>query len=394
MGADAEHHVSNSLDHRLDRRELVRRPTIPELDGLRGIAILLVFLTHFVALYLSPAGSPVDAVVRWVARFGWTGVDLFFVLSGFLITGILLDTRHQPHYWRNYAARRILRIFPLYYGVLVLAFLVVPLVGHWTSPALETLRSNQAWFWAYAVNILQVVKGEAATPLNTSHFWSLCIEEQFYIVWPLVILFASPRGIFRIAFWAIVLGGVFRVWIVLSPLPTWAAYVLTPGRLDGLMIGAALAVLARGPGLESVRPYAKVVALGSGLVTLVLALWRGMGYRDPVVAVVGFPTIAVGFGAALVLSLTGGLQLKRILSHPHLRAWGKYSYGLYLLHFPILGGVESMWGKRMAQMTIAGSHLPGVLVRSMVAVPLAWAAAWASYNLYEKRFLGLKRFFV
>ena len=93
---------------------------IPELDGLRGIAILLVFLTHFGAAYL--VGSPgVDAGVYALARFGWTGVDLFFVLSGFLITGILLDTKNAPHYWRNYAAKRCLRIFPLYFGVLLMA---------------------------------------------------------------------------------------------------------------------------------------------------------------------------------------------------------------------------------------------------------------------------------
>ena len=369
------------------------RRTIPELDGLRGLAILLVFLTHFVALELPAHAGAFDGAVRWVARFGWTGVDLFFVLSGFLITGILLDTKGRPNYWRNYAARRCLRIFPLYYGALVLVMIVLPAVTHWSDPAFKTLRDHQAWYWTYTVNFLQVIKGRAAAPLNTSHFWSLCIEEQFYLLWPLVVLFASPRAIVRIAVGACVFGLAFRWWLVGTTLDPASAYVLTPGRLDGLMIGAALAVKRRDGGLERLRPVAlRVVAAGAAVV-LGLALWRGMEYEDPVMAVAGFPAIALTFGGFLVLGLTSPGPLSRFLSLGPLRSWGKYSYGLYLIHYPLLGALDDKLGPRLSRMVWRGSHLPGVVLLCAVGVPLAYGIAWLSYHLYEKRFLALKRYF-
>lgn len=369
------------------------RRTIPELDGLRGVAILLVFLTHFIAQSLDRHAMGVDGAVRWVARFGWTGVDLFFVLSGFLITGILLDTRGQPNYWRNYAARRFLRIFPLYYGALALVMFVVPLSG-WRDPALGVLRHNQAWYWTYTVNFLEALRGPAATPLNTEHFWSLCIEEQFYLVWPLVVLLASRRTLLRIAAFTCVFGVAFRWWLLGQPVDPSATYVLTPGRLDGLMIGAVLAVAQREGGLERWRPLAWRVASAAAALVVALALWRGMEHSDPVMAVIGYPAIAVGFGGLLVLSLTGpDGALRRLLSQRHLRSWGKYSYGLYVIHYPVVGALWEKLGSHADRWVWRGSHLPGIAVITAMGVPLSYGIAWLSYNLYEKRFLALKHHF-
>src|SRR3954464_3713102 len=129
------------------------RGHLPALDGLRGLAIVLVLFTHAIALPLEPVQGSLDSAVHALARIGWTGVDLFFVLSGFLITGILLDTRNEPRRWSRFFARRSLRIFPLYYGVLVALFVILPLVArHWTEPTYLTLEKNQAWYWLYAVN--------------------------------------------------------------------------------------------------------------------------------------------------------------------------------------------------------------------------------------------------
>ena len=375
-------------------RALRRVPTlIPELDGFRGIAILLVFLSHFVAIYLVGA-TGFDAGVYAVARFGWTGVDVFFVLSGFLITGILLDTKDAPHYWRNYAAKRCLRIFPLYFGVLLIAFVLVPRLG-WDEPQYATLRQNQLWYWTYLVNVLEVVKGPAATPLNTGHLWSLCIEEQFYVIWPFVVLVASRAGLVRIAAWTMALGLPIRMALVHTLGPD-AAYVLTPGRLDGLMMGAVVAVVARAPGglLRWRRVAIRVLAAGAvGL--LVLAVWRGMEYRDPVVAVVGYPLLAMTHGALLVFSLTDHRGWAAVLRTAVLRQWGKYSYGLYLLHYPLLWALDDKLGGVFNDpgLLIAGSRLPGVLLRSAVGVPLAFGIAWVSYQLFEQRFLVLKRHF-
>lgn len=369
------------------------RRNIPELDGLRGIAILLVFLTHFVALQLPTGTGGVDGSVRWVARFGWTGVDLFFVLSGFLITGILLDSKGDAHYWRNYAARRVLRIFPLYYGALLAVFVILPHVVHWNDPDFATLRANQLWYWTYMVNVLQAVKGGAATPLNTSHFWSLCVEEQFYLVWPAVVLVSTPRGLVRVAVAASLFGMLFRIALVSAGAKPGIAYVLTPGHLDGLMAGATLAVAAREGGLERFRRVALRVFGFTSAVILVLAAWRGMEYTDPVIAIAGFPLIAACYGALLVLGTTSTGWLGRLLRARHLRAWGKYSYGLYLLHYPLLGVLDDKLGPSLDRLTWGGSHLPGVLALCVVGLPMSYAIAWASYNLYEKRFLALKRYF-
>lgn len=370
------------------------RRTIPELDGLRGVAILLVFLAHFVAFQLPPQLNSFDGDVQWIVRFGWTGVDLFFVLSGFLITGVLLDTKGQPRYWRNYVARRCLRIFPLYYGALVLILIVLPAVTHWSDDRFLTLRANQAWYWTYTVNFMEVIKGPGSAPLNTSHFWSLCIEEQFYLLWPLVVLLVPRRAILHIAVGAGVFGIAFRWWLVHSAPDSSAPYILTPGRLDGLMIGAVLAVQQRDGGLERLRPLANRVWRTASALVIGLALWRGMDYRDPVMAVLGFPAVAAAYGGLLVLALTGpGDRLRRFLSLRPLRSWGKYSYGLYLIHYPLLGALNQKLGGRMGTLMWLGSHMPGVVVIALVGVPLAYALAWCSYHVYEKPFLSLKRYF-
>lgn len=373
---------------------------LPPLDGLRGIAILLVFVTHMVALPLGSNATGVDGIVRALARFGWTGVDLFFVLSGFLITGILLDSRGEPHYWRNYFARRTLRIFPLYYGSLTFLFFLLPHLVHWNDPEYATLRANQAWYWTYTVNFLEVLKGVAATPLNTVHFWSLCIEEQFYFFWPFVVLLVSSKALIRVAAYTIAFGIVFRTCFVLvNPLrDAAAAYVLTPGRLDGLMAGAVLAVRMRELGtLRALRGLASRGMWMAGAALLILAIWRGgFEYHDPATAIIAYPVIATFYASLLVLALANPASspLVRLLSGRRLRQWGKYSYGLYVLHFPLLGVLDTkLTVLHGSFLTIAGSHLPAVMLRAAIAVPLSYAVAWLSYNLYEKRFLALKRYF-
>ena len=371
---------------------------LPALDGLRGLAILLVMLTHAIGLPLAESRSTIDATGHAFARFGWTGVDLFFVLSGFLITGILLDTRNEPRRWVRFYARRSLRIFPLYYGVLVGLFVLLPLAaGHWSEPAYQTLEKNQGWFWLYAVNFLEIwSKGTGAT-LNTVHFWSLSIEEQFYLFWPLVVFAVKPRTILRIAGVVAVAGLAARIWFAAADPFGYpgTSYLFTPVRLDGLMMGAVLAVLARSNGgLERLRTIAPVVAMTGALAILSIGIWRGIFlYKDPVVNTIGFPIVAVTYGALLVMVLNArtGTWLNRFFAAGFLRSWGKYSYGIYVFHFLIMGAFG--WFLPIWQYEIGGSRLPAAVLFAVILAAVSFGTAWVSYNVYEKRFLALKRFF-
>jgi peptidoglycan/LPS O-acetylase OafA/YrhL len=171
---------------------------IPALDGIRGIAIIAVMVFHFFLFGgLSPQNK-IDGIFYAVAKMGWAGVDLFFVLSGFLITGILHDSRGNDGFFRIFYARRFFRIFPLYYGALVLFLVVLPLSGA-AWKALETGPKEQFWLWAYVTNIRIALDNDwGRVPKALIHFWSLAVEEQFYLAWPFLVYFASRRVVLRL----------------------------------------------------------------------------------------------------------------------------------------------------------------------------------------------------
>ena len=372
---------------------------LPALDGFRGAAMIVVFLNHAIAVPLAEATTRIDAAAHAIGYMGWVAIDAFFVLSGFLITGILLDTQGQPRWWPDFFVRRALRVFPLYYGALVVLFVLLPRLVRWSEPDFRTLQANQWWYWTYVVNLLAALTRVRGTPLGTAHFWSLSVEEQFYLTWPLVVWACKPRGLFRVAALAAIGGLGFRLALVLwDPSNARAAFFLTPGRLDGLMIGAALAVLARMPGgLARVGALAPRV-FTAALVTLGLlaALRGGLYLGDPVVAVAAYPVVALAFGALLVMALTRPptSRLVRLLSSDWLRNWGKYSYGIYVIHLPLLSAIE--YKTRFYRHGVAwlgGSRLPATLLFAAVGMSLSYMLGWLSYHLSEKRFLALKRLF-
>src|SRR3954466_4450020 len=212
------------------------RGHLPTLDGLRGIAILAVMIHH--AAEFGQGNSPATAVHQFL-HLGRHGVDLFFVLSGFLITGILLDSKGSPRYFSTFYARRTLRIFPLYYGVLLVVLVVLPLIVP-QPPAAREVIADQGWLWLYASNILMAWRNRVlfnGEHVYLSHFWSLAVEEQFYLVWPLVVLLVGGRGL------AWVCAACLPVALVVRGLTTRgsefsAAIFLTPCRVDSLAVGA------------------------------------------------------------------------------------------------------------------------------------------------------------
>jgi peptidoglycan/LPS O-acetylase OafA/YrhL len=358
------------------------------LDGLRGVAVLLVLAFHF--LHVDGEGGAVERVLLATSRAGWAGVDLFFVLSGFLITGILLDARGGKGYFRAFYARRVLRIFPLYYAYLAVLFLVVPLV----LPSLDVKRETQGWLWTYLGNLLFAREGGFHASPYTGHFWSLAVEEQFYLAWPFLVWLLPRRALAAVC--AALVAGAFalRFGIHRTTFNATAAYVLTPARMDALALGALVAIAAREPSwwprLRRAVPW--VLAASTAAVAAVWVRQGGLFGGDPVVQVWAFGPLAAGFAAVLVIALDPARspRLARALSASPLRGAGKYSYGLYVLHYPIFLALEGAGLTSLALAGVLGGRVAGMLAFAAIAGVATLAAALASWHLLEKRFLRLK----
>lgn len=172
-------------------------PRIKALDGLRGIAVLLVIASHFFPYPLHPNGI-FERLYAGLINFGYSGVDLFFVLSGFLITRILISTRRQQSYFSSFYVRRILRIWPLYFSLRIATIVILPAIPQFSSHHFfSTERGGSAYYWLFLNNFWSVLPIRGYIFLAVT--WSLAIEEQFYLVWPLIIWFFSPRRAFYVA---------------------------------------------------------------------------------------------------------------------------------------------------------------------------------------------------
>jgi peptidoglycan/LPS O-acetylase OafA/YrhL len=349
------------------------------------VAIGLVLVYHFT---LGMQGEGIaDRLLFKVTSIGWCGVDLFFVLSGFMITGILSDARESPRRFRNFYARRALRIFPLYYAALLIGTVAVSAAG-----AGSELEETRLWLWGYGTNILVALR-DAWFPL--SHFWSLAIEEHFYLFWPAIIFWCDRKTAMRVCGVMIIAAWCVRLWMV-SAGAVLAAYCLTVCRIDALAVGGLVALAARrAGGLESMVSHRKKIVLGGAFALLALCVWRrGFLLYDPAIQIAGYSLLDLLFAAVLVTAVapSEGSRFAQTLALRPLQWLGRYSYGLYVYNSIFLMVAEKT--SLMARLVgWSGSTTVGRLLYVGVLAFSTLATAWVSWHVLEKRFLKLKHYF-
>ncbi|MGI4829347.1 MAG: acyltransferase family protein [Janthinobacterium lividum] len=361
----------------------------PALDGLRGLAILLVFLFHYGGgLHCTHTAG---RVFGSLTQAGWVGVDLFFALSGYLITGLLWETLRQEHAFRNFFARRALRILPLYLGALAVAAVFALGSG---APA-SHLRPLLIYA-GFLQNIPPLVAKalQYPPPLPLHHLWSLAVEEQFYLLWPFLLLAARSRErALHLCLWTFAVSAIFRA-IFFAPAPlgnasaaAWSPFLLT--RAGGLALGGALALGTSPAQSAFIRRWtlpgfslaiAVFVATGLTTHTFLLRSWSSFAFA--------LPAVQIGAVATIALVREPG-KLRRCFDLAPLRLLGRISYGFYVLHI-LLEPLFDYLGRVIVH-TSSGSAYQ--LARLLVAFPITAAAAWLSYTCFEQPFLRLKRFF-
>jgi len=352
---------------------LDHRRHIPQLDGLRGVAILLVLFHH--------TGMDAQFALSWrPSTHGWVGVDLFFVLSGFLITGILLDTKGSSTYFTSFYLRRGLRIWPLYYIVLFLALVVVPFFSEGVR---SLITGTPRWpYWLYLQNF--VIHGYGKEGLGPT--WSLCIEEQFYLVWPLAIFFLTRFRVKALLLLVLCVSPLIRHFIFTSTGDWQIVYRNTFSHLDALAAGALVAILLREPGRNEHTTALWMLRLAAlaALVGLPILI---MNDRDSTFV---FTFLALGFGGLLgaTVLLPEGSAWNRFLTIRFLRYCGKISYGLYLTN--LFTYHMAQWIMRRSG--VQRSFLSEVLfaVAANMVLFLITAASW---RFFEEPILSLKRKF-
>jgi peptidoglycan/LPS O-acetylase OafA/YrhL len=368
---------------------------VAELDGVRGLAIAMVFAFHYVGFQ---GQGTLSSYLSGATRSLWSGVDLFFVLSGFLITGILVDARGRPGYFTRFYARRSLRIFPLYFGLLAVTFLVLPAIVPMTSVADRRLLAHQAWLWTYTTNFKTMVSGNAAfmgDHIWLHHLWSLAVEEHYYLIWPFLVGLAPLRLVRRVCWVCLAVCPVVRIGLMETSLPPIAAYAATFCRLDSLTIGSLLALLVRGEAGELSACGVMRGAWLSALAVLGFFLWRGeLHPEDPWVRTVGYSLLgfsAAGFILAAVSWREDGLLRQALRLRP-LRELGKYSYGLYVYHVALQPSLDFLSTKSLQKTVVRSFALAGIthLIASLVVCA---GVAVLSWHLFEKPFLSWKRRF-
>ena len=349
---------------------------IPQLDGLRGFGVLMVLTGHAAGFVEAWPHATVLGYVRFT-------IDLFFVLSGFLITGILLDSKGSRHYFRNFYARRLLRVWPLYYLVLFLVFVVAPLL--W-----PTMRPTVASVWPAFSFYVQNIVYHGGYPFGLGATWSLAVEEQFYLTWPILVFLLKNQTLSIVSVCLVLVSTSLRVVSYLHGASSGFVHQFTFSRLDALAFGCLAALWLRSPSCTltcwRTRAYQ---FLGFGLAGTALA--RILMHRDS--SVVSYTFLAIAFTGLLGISLISNPQsslLGRGLCADWLRSIGKISYGLYLWHLPLF----VLWVRFIGSLHFLASYQVARNLLTFVGqLVLAMVVASVSWRIFEEPILRFKELF-
>jgi peptidoglycan/LPS O-acetylase OafA/YrhL len=352
---------------------------IPALDGVRGLAIGLVLCWHFIVSPLRGGLQNHVCLSRIIdfGRFSWSGVDLFFVLSGFLIGGILLDASQSPAYFSTFYARRAYRIIPPYAALILATVALIPHFGHLGWPT----YANEFLYYVLFLQNFRMAGTGSFGPLGLGMTWSLAVEEQFYLTLPLIVRNVSRRILVRLLLGAVVAAPLLRIAAMQFLKMSWiAAYVLLPCRADALCLGVLIAVAMRDP-----LAWAKIVAnrkyvyLGFAI-TASAGLWLMASNVEPfAMQLFGleYSLLALLYSFLLMSTLLSP-WLSSLFSFTPFRLLGSIAYGLYLYQSLVGFVVERTW----AYFKPAG---PAVnLQTSVLSFVLSLGLATISWKYFEK----------
>ncbi len=368
---------------------------IKGLDGLRALAISWVMFGHVSSSLEWEPESAIDKGLTLLANMGWVGVQLFFVISGFLITKILLESKGASNQLKNFYIRRSLRIFPIYYLTLAFFFILLPLLNsspEWMASPLE----HQTWFWLYMHNWIRPFLDDS----GFGHMWSLAIEEQYYLLWPLLVIALSPKRLMQVCLALIISAPMFRFWFFYEFPEVWggietgasAAYDFTVSRWDAIALGSLLALAIKEPQLyETLKKYNLHALAGILLIIgLQIVLLHHFVSVSGGISLFNQTTAALGFFFLVLFIVSKQTSYTtKFFEFSLFKLVGKYSYAMYLFHLPIMIVWNNYWQFNIAD--YQGVKLPLLVAFNYACVfSITFIFAAISWHAFEYPILKLK----